>query len=246
MKHFWIVVSLAITALTGSAAAGSSLTLQERHGKQIYLRGINSAGKEITALLGNPPMETPGSLMACANCHGYDGRGKPEGGVTPSDVTWEALTKSYGVTHASGRKHPPYDDALLERSIAKGLDPLGTKLHVAMPRYEMSREDMSDLIAYLKQLGKDSDPGISDDAIILGTVVPDKGPLAETGRTIEAVLAAYFNDINLEGGIYGRKLELRPARCGETAGETTATVRRIAGEEQVFALVGAFIAGAEK
>ena len=35
--------------------------------------------------------------MACANCHGFDGQGKPEGGITPSNLTWEVLSKPYGL-----------------------------------------------------------------------------------------------------------------------------------------------------
>lgn len=236
-----------VAALTfAESPASGGLTAQEKRGKQIYLRGINAAGEEITAYLGDPPMEVPGSLMACANCHGYDGRGKPEGGVTPSDVTWQVLTKSYGVTHESGRRHPPYNEVLLDRAIAVGLDPAGHTLTPAMPRYRLSREDMSDLIAYIKRVGNDKDPGLTDDTITLGTFVPASGPLAEMGEAIRAVLSAYFADINEQGGVYNRKIELRVAQCGQTVVETRNEVDRFVDEEQIFAMVGAFTAGADQ
>ena len=65
-------------------------------------------------------MEVPASAVPCAGCHGRDGKGKPEGGVTPSDLTWTALTRPYGVTHPGGRKHPPYDARLLKRAVSMG------------------------------------------------------------------------------------------------------------------------------
>jgi len=228
------------------APAADRLSAQEKRGKQIYMRGADSEGKEIAAFLGEPPMEVPGSLMACANCHGYDGRGKPEGGVTPSDITWDTMTKSYGVTHESGRKHPPYTESLLARAVVEGVDPAGNKLHSAMPRYRLPTEEMNDLIAYIKRVGKDLDPGLTESAITIGTLLPDRGPLAEAGEAMQAVLAAYFRDLNEKGGVYSRKIEFRVVHAGSSPQETRKTVERFVDEEQIFAMAGAFIAGADK
>ncbi|MGH9425847.1 MAG: c-type cytochrome, partial [Terriglobia bacterium] len=82
------------------------LSPQERRGQNIYLGLGDSSDPPIKALIGDPPTEAEGALMACANCHGKDGRGKPEGGVVPSDITWQALTRPYTVTHPGGRTHP--------------------------------------------------------------------------------------------------------------------------------------------
>jgi hypothetical protein len=44
-----------------------------------------------------------------------------------------------------------------------------------MPRYKMTDEQMADLVAYLKKIGKESDahPGLSEDTIKMsGRVVP--------------------------------------------------------------------------
>src|SRR5918998_570987 len=148
-------------ASRAAATTASALTVEERRGKQIYLRGESASGKEIMAYLGEASLEVPGSTMTCAGCHGFDGQGKPEGGVTPSNITWSALTKAYGVTHASGRKHPPYTERAVELALTRGLDPAGNRLLNVMPSYQMSREDMSDLIAYLKRLGTDRRPGLT-------------------------------------------------------------------------------------
>ena len=100
-----------------------------------------------------PAVEVPGAILPCANCHGADGRGKPDGSGSPTDIRWEALTRPDGVRYATGREHPPYTEPLLERAIATGVDPAGAKLHVAMPRYRMTESDMEDLVAYLLRIG---------------------------------------------------------------------------------------------
>ena len=229
-----------------AAVANGALTPQERRGKGIYLRGESASGKEIMAYLGEASLEVPGSAMTCAGCHGLDGQGKPEGGITPSNITWEALTKSYGVTHASGRKHPPYTERALELALTRGLDPAGNHLMNVMPRYQMSREDMADLIAYLKRLGADRDPGLTDTAIRVGMLVPAKGALAEMGGAIKSVVAAYFEEVNAQGGIYNRKIELKLTETGDTPAATSASVERLIRDEQIFALSGAMIAGADR
>jgi ABC-type branched-subunit amino acid transport system substrate-binding protein len=222
------------------------LSAQERRGKQIYVQGTSSSAQEILAYLGDASLEVPGSAMACANCHGLSGEGKPEGGVVPSNLTWEALTKPYGVTHASGRKHPPYTERALELAITRGLDPAGNKLLNVMPRYQMSREDMADLIAYLKRLGKDIDPGVSESRIIIGTILPTRSDLASISQAIKAVTTAYFAELNSQGGIYNRKLELKFIDTADTPATTGANVRRFIQDEQVFAMTSAFTAGADR
>lgn len=223
-----------------------TLTPEEKRGKQIYLRGTSASGREITAYLGEASLEVTGSAMTCAGCHGADGQGKPEGGITPSNLTWSALTKPYGVVHASGRKHPPYTERALELALTRGLDPAGNRLLNVMPRYQMAREDMNDLIAYIKRLGTDRDPGVSDKEIRIGMLVPAKGGLAEMGQAIKSVISAYFEEVNSQGGIYNRKIELKFAETGETAAATAANAERLITGEQVFALSGAMIAGADK
>jgi ABC-type branched-subunit amino acid transport system substrate-binding protein len=234
-----------VTARAPSTAQDTA-EAQQKRGKQIYEQGTSASGREILAYLGEASLEVPGSAMACANCHALDGEGKPEGGVVPSNLTWEALTKPYGVTHASGRTHPPYTERALELAITRGLDPAGNHLMNIMPRYQMAREDMADLIAYLKQLGKTSAPGVTETSITIGTLVPTSGELAGAGQVIQAVTKALFEEVNSRGGIYNRKLELKVAETATTPATSSEKTRRFIQEQQVFALTGAFIAGADK
>ena len=132
---------------------------QIERGRRIYVDGVSSAGTEITAVMSVEGVEVPASAVPCASCHGLDGKGRPEGGVSPSDVTWANLAEPDGLTHPSGRTHPPYDVRTLKRAISLGIDPGGNKLHIAMPRFRMSLRDMEDLVAYLQQLGSGGEPG---------------------------------------------------------------------------------------
>jgi len=229
-----------------SVFAQTPLTPQESRGKEIYLLGTSKSGKDILAYIGDSSLEVPGSSMACANCHGMAGQGKPEGGIDPSNITWEALTKPYGVTHSSGRKHPAYTARGLELAITRGVDPAGNKLLNAMPRYQMSKEDLADLVIYLKRLGTDLDPGIRENQISIGTTLPASGPLAEMGQAVKDVVNAYFAEVNLQGGIYNRRLELKVGETGNTAAATRANIEHLINDERVFAMTSAFLAGSER
>ena len=54
---------------------------------------------------------------------------------------------------------------------------------------------------------KKYDPGATDTEIKIGNIMPYSGP-ASAYATIGKTEAAYFNKINTEGGINGRKLRL--------------------------------------
>jgi ABC-type branched-subunit amino acid transport system substrate-binding protein len=240
------VLICASGAMLSGALAQAALTPAEARGKQIYLRGSSQSGRQILAYVGESALEMPGSSMACANCHGLDGRGKPEGSISPSDITPESLTKPYGVIHDDGRKHPAYTERAFEAAITRGIDPAANRLSNVMPRYSIARDDLSDLIAYLARLGLDHDPGISETKIVIGAVVPERGPLGEMGQAIKAATIAFFDDLNHSGGIFNRRIEVRFAEPGETPAATRANVERLLLGDQVFVVTVSLIAGAEK
>src|SRR5947208_15035593 len=97
-KKFFLGVVLFFTPVLAGAGP---LTPEEQRGRQIFVDGTSPSGGEIIAVMGDPGIEVPASSVPCAGCHGRDGRGRPEGGVAPSDLTWSVL---------SGRDHPPYDE----------------------------------------------------------------------------------------------------------------------------------------
>ncbi len=242
LKIILCILCLFVTETVGQ----ESLAQKQTRGRQIYVQGTSQSGKDVLAYIGDTSLEVPGSTIPCAGCHGLDGRGKPEGGINPSNVTWEFLTKPYGLKHASGRQHPPYTERGLELAITRGTDPAGNKLLPVMPRYVMTREDLADLIAYLQLLGKEKEPGISDNKIVIGTMVESTGKLADFGRAISAVTNAYFEEVNSQGGIYGRRLELRVIETTDAPSDKRAKLESALKDQQMFAMSAALIAGAEK
>lgn len=217
------------------------LSVAEKRGKAFYLRGETSSGQDITALVGE--IDVPASSMPCGGCHGARGEGKTEGGVTAGNLTWSYLTKPYGHSHEGRRNHPAFSEFSLIRSVTAGTDPAGNKLSAVMPTYRMPQSDMADLIAYLKRIDTDSDPGLGDTSIVIGTLLPDQGALADTAQSMREVLQAYFAEVNSRGGIYNRKIELR-VMSGEAI-STLPNMKRLIDDDQVFAIVSSLTAGVD-
>jgi mono/diheme cytochrome c family protein len=206
--------------------AQTILTPEQQRGQQLYERGTSASGTAVSASIG-PGAPVAGSVLPCANCHGLDGLGRAEGGIVPANVTWDALTKPYGVQRADGRTRPPYTDRSVKRAITMGLDPDGKALHKAMPRYTLTLADASDLVAYLKVVGRLSDPGLTETSVRIGVILPP----GNDGTVMREALSRHFAQVNRLGGVFGRTIELEPI-------ERTRM-------DSVFAVCGAF-SGSER
>ena len=219
------------------------LSASERRGKEIYLRGTSPSGREITGTIGE--IDVPASTVSCAGCHGMRGEGKTEGGVTAGNLTWPHLSKPYGHTHPTGRKHGPFNESAVIRAVVNGVDSDGNNLLAVMPRYKLSVEDMADLIAYLKRIDTDLDPGLTDSSIRIGLVLPSQGTLADAGAAMKDVFTAYFDDLNSRGGVFSRKVDIRIADAVAGGPSMANVAQTFAREEQIFAFVGGLSAGAD-
>ena len=195
---------LAIPLLT--AAAG--LSAAERRGKQIYAEG--KGRKPITAVLAGSGLKAPGAAFACAYCHLGEGAGTKEGGVRSADITFTTLSADRPGARPSGRAHPPYTEEGLRNAVLGGFDPGGNVLHEAHPRYEIAEADLTDLVAYLKVLGREPVPGVTEDEVRVAMLLPEQGPLAEAGKSVRGLVAAYFEELNARGGLFRRGLRLAP------------------------------------
>jgi len=224
----------------------SGLTPGEARGKQIYVRGASPSGSPITASLGGDANGLSGETLPCVNCHGLDGRGKPEGGVTPSNIRWSELTKSYGPEHEDGRKHAPYSDRSLKRAITLGLDPAGHVLNPVMPRFRMSWQDLADLVSYIEKLEDDVDTGLSATSVSIGVMLPPTDKMPELANAIRGILDAYAADVNQAGGIFGRSLELRFDEAPSDPARQPAVLRDFIRREQLFALTASYLVHAEQ
>ncbi len=82
------------------------------------------------------------------------------------------------------------------------------------------------------------DPGVFDDRIVFGQSAALDGPAAELGRGMRDGIVAAFSSINREGGVHGRRLELKSYDDGYEPERAIANVERLINEDQVFALIG--------
>lgn len=246
LRYFAVVLAASLAVAAGEARAAAPLTQEEEAGRAIFERGESSYGDAFSGRLGIAQQQVPGTALRCANCHGSDGLGRPEGGVRPGSVIWSELTKSYGHTHDGGRGHPAFDQASLKRALIEGVDPAGNPLDGVMPRFNISERDFRALVAYMKKLEFQLDPGVGTDTLRLGTLLPSAGRFGEMGQAVKGILQAYVHRINQSGGIYGRRLELVVAEYAEDRAAARRELRKLVNEGGVFALVSPFIAGIEE
>lgn len=237
-------LNVVFLALTGLAQAGQQPTTVTTPGKDIYLYGTGSNGAPIEATEGEGNVNVPATVLRCVNCHGADGRGKPEGGLSPSNIRWTELSKPYSITTSSGRERPPYNESLLVRAITMGIDSGGNRLNTAMPKYQLTREQADDLVAYLKALNDMLDPGITDRSIKIGVILPPEETFSGMHRALLETLPAAFQRVNDEGGLYGRKLILVFRSASQFS--PAESFQKFVQQEQPFALVESFIAGHER
>lgn len=244
----WVALAGAVlvACVPVPAALAAPLTPQEEAGKKVYVEGVSASGRPLRALIGAQDTPVEGATLPCANCHGADGRGRPEGTVRPPSIVWSELTKSYGHRHENGRTHPTYTEQGFADTLTYGKDPAGNRLDVAMPRYLMSHDDMAALLAYLKRIHADLDPGLSAERLRIGTLLPTGGRLAELGQAMDAVLRARLNELNGKGGLFGRRLELVVAEFADDRAASLKHAERLFGEAQVFAVVSPFTSGLER
>jgi cytochrome c oxidase subunit II len=116
------------------------------NGERIYFTATSERGTEIT-YTGGPAssgwMMMEGRL-ACVSCHGpYGQGGKHNMGMMQvmdsKDIRWSVL-------------QPEFDAEKFRLAVVKGQDPDGTQLKPDMPRWNISEDDLADLIAFLKTL----------------------------------------------------------------------------------------------
>jgi branched-chain amino acid transport system substrate-binding protein len=84
---------------------------------------------------------------------------------------------------------------------------------------------------------KKYDPGASDTEIKLGQTMPYSGPLSGFITLAKAELA-YFNMVNAQGGVNGRKIRMISLDDGFSPPKTVEQTRKLVEEDQVLAISG--------
>ncbi|HZL06499.1 MAG TPA: cytochrome c [Coriobacteriia bacterium] len=165
MKHSRILTLALVLVLVGVAGFAATALLVRGSvlensfasvGERIYYTGMSTDGRipRSVARTGRGGMRMMGNA-ACVDCHGEDGRGGRFGmmrqTVEVPDVRYSTLARSHT---EDGETHEAWTDADIARAIREGVEPNGENLKAPMPRWEMSDDEVADVIDYLKELSQ--------------------------------------------------------------------------------------------
>lgn len=82
-------------------------------------------------------------------------------------------------------------------------------------------------------------PGVTDTEVKIGQTMPYSGP-ASSFAAIGRAMTAYFQKVNAEGGVNGRKINLISLDDGYSPSKAVEQTRRLIESDEVFAIVGTF------
>jgi mono/diheme cytochrome c family protein len=132
------------------------------NGERIYFTATSERGTRITYKDGfDMGMMMMHGRLACASCHGPDGRGGQHimhmRFMDSPDIRWSALEKEeehheIEESEKHEHKHEGYDLDMFRMAIIEGKHPDGKPLESNMPRWRISEEDLIDLADHLKSL----------------------------------------------------------------------------------------------
>jgi ABC-type branched-subunit amino acid transport system substrate-binding protein len=80
-------------------------------------------------------------------------------------------------------------------------------------------------------------PGVTDTEVVVGTHMPLTGPAAAGYSKIAPATKAYFDFVNANGGIHGRKISLKVKDDGYNPANTQTVVRELVLQDKVFAIL---------
>ena len=278
-----LLVSLILTGTTGWGADKSTITVANeseilRQGERMYREGILPSGEPMKATI-RDDVQIPGNAFSCVSCHLRSGIGSMEGQILSPPTNGLKLYKPYykypplldpqygrvkkGMWDAPVMNivsRPAYTDKTLAEAILAGVDPNGTELNAAMPRYQLDDRNMDILITYLKQLSAEISPGVGKDykSIKFATVIA--GDVSEEeSKEMMAVLDAIMKHHNRQGQIKNRYQNLGkemraapfnypvfsvvPWKLSGPPGTWKAQLEKYYSKEPVFALLGGLSSG---
>ena len=93
-------------------------------------------------------------------------------------------------------------------------------------------------LAVAVSAGAQAAPGVSDDAILFGQSAALDGPASALGIGMREGLLAAFEEANRNGGVNGRRLQLKSYDDGYEPERAIAHTIKLIEEDQVFALIG--------
>ena len=134
--------------MMGSGGTAWGVGAFASNGERLYFTATSERGSAIT-FSGGPAsngwmMMGGGGQLACASCHGPDGRGGVHSMgmmqvMEAPDIRWLTIGGEF-------------DAEKFRLAVTKGQDPDGTQLNTDMPHWNIGDDDLADLIDYLKTL----------------------------------------------------------------------------------------------
>ena len=83
-----------------------------------------------------------------------------------------------------------------------------------------------------------AEDGVGPDKIVFGQIAALDGPAKALGQGMRQGVLAAFEEANRAGGVRGRKLELKSADDGYEPEKMIEAMKKMLGEEKVFAIIG--------
>jgi cytochrome c oxidase subunit 2 len=142
-----------ILGLSGASLTGGGTFTTA--GQRIYYTGQDANGRLIPRTIAGVGMMGFGMMgdATCVDCHGDDGRGgrigMMFGTVDIADIRYSTLTTARS---EDGTTVPAWTDNDIIHAVRDGLEPNGQRLKAPMPRWDMTDGELTDVIAYLKEL----------------------------------------------------------------------------------------------
>ena len=181
-------------------------------GKKMYMEGVLPSGEIMTATILDD-IKLTGEQVICGACHRRSGMGSSEGqDVVPAvtgNILYQPLRLPTIKPPLPPALRPAYTDETLKRAIRDGIGADGEAFSPLMPRYSLSDAELDSMVAFLKTLNTDPDPGVTEKQIHFATVIADSAE-PEQRKALLDVLNTFVEQKNVETRNESQRAEHAP------------------------------------
>jgi hypothetical protein len=181
-------------------------------GEKMYMDGVLPSGELMTATV-HGDITLTGEQVVCGACHRRSGMGSSEGqDIVPSttgDILYQPLSLPTSRPPLPPARRPAYTDETLKRALRDGIGADGEPFSPLMPRYPLTDAELEHLVAFLKTLTTDPDPGVTEKQIHFATVIADTVE-AEQRKALVDVLNTFVEQKNVETRNESQRAEHAP------------------------------------
>jgi hypothetical protein len=196
MRALLLAACLAAVAAAAQPASDAQLA----RGAAIYHGTDPALTRPGAARVNGAPI--PPQAAACVACHRRSGLGSAESNLVVPPITGRLLFNPLSPQTGQrlpwpslDRTRPAYDSDSLARALAEGVAPDGVPLAAPMPRYQLTRDEVAALTAYLDSLSAMTAPGVTDEEVVFATVTTPDVPAAQVDDLL-LTLRTYLADKN--------------------------------------------------